>query len=318
MTYDRFFRGAVGLALAGMFAGVAARAQDAPDLPCEAVGVALGAEGSSSGGVCRVTFPRGDLGVSLLGADLPAGMGLTSWAAFHATAPGRAMVMGDLALTPEELPRVMSGLRENGLLATAVHRHMLGEEPRVVFMHYMGQGGPVELARSLNAALERAPSAKGRAPEAAAGAMKNGVVAGMACARLEEILGAPAGSAGQGPGYCKVSLPRPEGEVMMDGHMVPPSMGIASWFAFRETRDGREAVIAGDMTLREAQVNPAISALREHGIEVVVLHNHMLMEEPRIAFLHFQARGAPGALARGLRAGVDAAARVAPVTGARP
>jgi hypothetical protein len=113
------------------------------------------------------------------------------------------------------------------------------------------------------------------------------------------------------------ACPRPQGEVRMEGHAVPPSMGIGSWFAFRETRDGREAVIAGDMALLEAQVNPAISALREHGIEVVVLHNHMLMEEPRIAFFHFQARGAPEALARGLRAGIDAAARVAPVTGLR-
>ncbi|MGH7481973.1 MAG: DUF1259 domain-containing protein [Longimicrobiales bacterium] len=307
----------VGLSIHALLSTVPARAQGTPDPPCEAIGDALGAAASSSGGVCRVTFPRGDLGVSLLGADLPAGMGLTSWVALHRTPEGRALVMGDLALTPEELPRVMSGLRQNGLLVTAVHRHMLNEQPAVVFMHYMAEGDAVALARSLNAALERAPSARGRAPATEATAMENGVVAGMPCARIEEILDAPAASADQGPGYCKVTLPRPEGEIIMDGHLVPPSMGIGSWFAFRETRDGRDAVIAGDMALREAQVNPAIAALREQGVEVVALHNHMLTESPRIVFFHFQARGAPEALARALRAGINAAARIAPVTGAR-
>lgn len=314
MSLNNFSDKIVGVILVVLLGNVPVYAQDAPDLPCDAIGDVLGAPASNSGGVCRVTFPRGDLGVSLLGADLPTGMGLTSWASVHGTTPGRAVVMGDLALTPEELPRVMSGLRENELLVTAVHRHMLGEQPAVVFMHYMGEGDPVELARSLHGAFDRAPSARGRAPAAPASDMTEGVVAGTGCERIEEILGAPVASAEQGPGYCKVTLPRSEGEVMMGRHAVPPSMGIGSWFAFRETRDGREAVIAGDMALREAQVNPAIAALRDHGIEVVVLHNHMLMEQPRIAFFHFQARGAPEALARGLRAGIDAAALIAPVT----
>ncbi len=99
------------------------------------------------------------------------------------------------------------------------------------------------------------------------------------------------------------------------GVPIPPSLGIASWFAFQQTEDVRDAVIAGDMALREEQVNPAIAALRENGIDVVVLHNHMIGEEPRILFFHFQARGNPVRLAEGLRAGIDAAARVAPVTG---
>ncbi len=290
-----------------------AAAQEA--LPCDQLGSIIGGQAQRNDGVCRVNLPRGDLDVSLLGARLPTGMGLTSWAAFHTAEPGVAMVMGDLALTPTELPQVMSGLRENGLEVAAVHRHMLGETPSVVFMHYMGMGEPVELARKLNASLERAPSAKGRAPAASAPGPQEGMVAGTPCSRIEQILGARAGSADIGAGFCKVTLPRPEGEVSVMGAPVPPSLGIASWFAFKQTEDGREAVIAGDMALREEQVNPAIAALRENGIDVVVLHNHMMGEEPRILFFHFQARGNPVRLAEGLRAGIDAAARVAPVTG---
>lgn len=284
-------------------------------LPCDEIGGVIGGRARLSDGVCRVNLPRGDLDVSLLGAKLPTGMGLTSWAAFHIVEPGGAMVMGDLALTPDELPRVMSGLRENGLEVTAVHRHMLGEAPSVVFMHYMGTGAPVELARKLDASLRRAPGAKGRAPAASAPGARPGVVAGVPCGRIERILGAPAGSADTGAGFCKVSLPRPEGEVSVMGMPVPPALGIGSWFAFKETEDGEDAVIAGDMALRQEQVNPAIAALRRNGVDVVVLHNHMMGEEPRIMFFHFQARGNPVRLAEGLRAGIDAAARVAPVTG---
>jgi hypothetical protein len=297
----------------GPIGAATATAQDG--LPCDQLGSIIGGRAQLSNGICRVNLPRGDLDVSLLGAKLPTGMGLTSWAAFHAVEPGVSMVMGDLALTPRELPQVMSGLRENGLEVAAVHRHMLGETPSVVFMHYMGTGDPVELARKLDASLQRAPSAKGRAPAASAPGSQQGSVAGTPCNRIEQILGAPSGSADTGAGYCKITLPRPAGEVSMMGVPVPPALGIASWFAFKQTEDGNEAVIAGDMALREEQVNPAIAALRQNGVEVVVLHNHMMGEEPRIMFFHFQARGNPIRLAEGLRAGIDAAARVAPVTG---
>lgn len=272
---------------------------------CDSFGAVLTGRASTVDGVCRVNLPRGDLGVTLLGATLPPGMGLTSWAAFVEKPDGESIVMGDLVLTPDELPAVMSGLRANGLDATAVHRHMLGEVPDIVFMHYMGTGPGADLARRLRAALDRAPSALGATPRQASGTA--GVVAGVTCAALEEALGVNAGSADTGPGFCKVSVPRPEREVTMDGVRLPPGpTGIASWYAFRQTDDGTAAVIAGDMALRETQVNSAIGTLREHDIDIVVLHNHMMGEEPRIAFFHFQARGEPLTLARALKAAMDA------------
>lgn len=287
-------------------ATASAGAQDPTSLPCDRIGQILGGKGSVSGTVCRVNLPRGDLNVMLLGAKLPVGMGLTSWAGFLPTGTG-AMAMGDLALTAEELPRVMSGLKENGLDVTAVHNHMLGERPGVMFMHFMGMGDATDVARKLHAALERAPSALGKAP-AAAPRGQAGVVAGVPCSRIEEILGTKPGSADTGPGFCKVTIPRPEGEVAIHGVRLPSGpMGVSSWFAFQETEDGRAAVIAGDMSLLEAQVNPAVAALKRNGIDVVALHNHMIEEQPRIMFFHFQARGEPTALARGLRAGIDAA-----------
>lgn len=306
----------LGCASAVVTAPSAAQAP-ASALPCERLGEILGSDGAANGAICRVNLPRGDLEVTLLGADLPTGMGMTSWAAFQQTGENGSVVMGDLALTPEELPAVMLGLREGGVTVTAVHRHMLGESPPVVFMHYMGVGEAEQLAAALAAALDRAPDARGRL---ATGRQSGepGQVAGTSCARLEEILGVSAGSADQGPGYCKISIPRPANEVSIDGLPIPPALGIGSWFAFRETRDGDAAVIAGDMALRQTQVNPAIGALRENGVAVVALHNHMLFEEPRIVFFHFQARGQPEALAHALRAGIDAAADARRSSGAGP
>lgn len=257
------------------------------------------------GPTCRVTFPRGDLSVDLLGADLPAGMGLTAWAAFHPAGSKGAIVIGDLALTSAEIGPVTAGLRENGLEITAIHRHMLGENPTMSFVHYLGIGPADSLAARLRAALDRTGRPFGGPPSPADG--EAGVVAGARCDAIAGALGADPAEADRGPGYCKVSLPRDDLSVTVDGIPVPASMGIGSWFAFRQTVDGEAAVIAGDMALLEEGVNPAIAALREAGIEVVALHNHMLFDDPAVYFFHFQARGAQLDPARGLRRGLEAA-----------
>lgn len=307
-------------------AGAAAPAPP-PGERCEELGSLLGGSASASGDVCRVTFPRADLTVRLLGATLPAGMGLTAWAAFAPAGERGSIVMGDLALKGGELQPVMASLRENGLRVTAVHRHMVGESPAMSFMHYLGIGEAGELARSLAAALDAAPAIPRRAGGAgrggrgegaegtAGGRARPGIVAGTPCEEIARILGGDPAAADAGPGYCKVSLPRSDLDVRVDGIPVPASLGIGSWFAFRETEDGGAAVIAGDMALTQEQVNSAIAALRERGIEVVALHNHMLFDEPRVVFFHFQARGAPGELARGLAAGLEAAGLAGPRTG---
>lgn len=294
--------------------GREAVAAPTPATICDQLADVLGSGGATSGEVCRVAFPRTDLTVSLKGATLPPAMGLTSWAAFGPAGGRGSIVMGDLALTSEELPQVMAGLRENGLRVTAVHRHMLGEVPTMSFMHYLGVGPADRLARALRTALERAPTARGPAREgasesapAAARTGEAGVVAGIRCAELARTLGVPRDAADTGPGYCKVSRPRSDLDVTVEGIAVPASMGVGSWFAFRETASGDRAVVTGDMALTQQQVNPAIRALRRAGITVVALHNHMLHDEPRAMFFHFQARGAPAELAESLRSGLEAA-----------
>ena len=82
---------------------------------------------------------------------------------------------------------------------------------------------------------------------------------------------------------------------------VPRSMGTGIAINFQPTGEGK-AAITGDFVLIAEEVNPVLLALREHGIEVTALHNHMLSEEPRLFFMHFWANDDAAKLAKGLRA----------------
>ena len=76
------------------------------------------------------------------------------------------------------------------------------------------------------------------------------------------------------------------GFIRADGREVPPSMGVATAINFQPTGAGK-AAITGDFVMTAEEVNPVLKALPEAGIEVTALHNHMLIEEPRLYFAHF-------------------------------
>src|ERR1700736_7023379 len=113
---------------------------------------ALGRSGQKTGDVYRVSFPRTDLHVSVNGLAIEPGLALGSWAAFLGT-DDNAMVMGDLVLLEEELNPVMAKLRSYQFEITAVHKHLMEETPKVLYLHYMGHGSAKQLATSLHTAL---------------------------------------------------------------------------------------------------------------------------------------------------------------------
>ena len=86
---------------------------------------------------------------------------------------------------------------------------------------------------------------------------------------------------------------------------IPGAMGTAIAINFQPTGDGK-AAITGDFVALAGEVNPLIKALRDNGIEVTAIHNHMLDDEPRAFFVHFWANDDAVKLAKGLRAGLDA------------
>jgi hypothetical protein len=85
---------------------------------------------------------------------------------------------------------------------------------------------------------------------------------------------------------------------------IPPSMGVAMPLNFQPSGNGK-AAMTGDFILAAEEVNPVIRALRNNGINVTAIHNHMLTEEPRLFFLHFWADDDAIKLASGLRAALD-------------
>src|SRR5438067_2252547 len=117
------------------------------------VGEALGKTGSAApGGIYRVGLPRTDLKVTLDGVELKPAFALGGWLAFEKMSE-QGMVMGDLVLTMDEVNPVMAKLVAGGIEITALHNHLLRNQPFTMYMHVMGMGDPVKLATALHAAL---------------------------------------------------------------------------------------------------------------------------------------------------------------------
>ena len=270
-----------------------AYAATAPDWT--SVAAALGKAGSvQADGGYRVPLPRTDLHVVLDGVPLKAGFALGSWVAF-APMGDKAMVMGDLVLTQDEVGPVMKSLEENAFEITALHNHLLRAEPMTLYMHVMGQGDPVKLAQTLHAALSLS-----KTPFTAPAAAPANADLGIDPAAIDQIIGAKGKVNG---GVLQYGIPRKD-PVLDGGMAVPTSLGSAIAINFQPTGAGK-AAITGDFVLAAGEVNPVLRALRENGIEVTAIHNHMLDDEPRMFFMHFWANDDAQKLARGLRAALD-------------
>ena len=112
-------------------------------------------------------------------------------------------------------------------------------------------------------------------------------------------------------GTAKVSFPRTDVSVAVDGWTMPPFMGLTSWAAFGPARDGvAEAMVMGDLVLFEDEVSPVMSALLESGVAVTALHNHFFFETPKVYFLHIGGEGTVAALGSGVRLAMKTVADV--------
>jgi Domain of Unknown Function (DUF1259) len=247
------------------------------------------------GDVIKFAMPRKDLHVTLNGVDVKPGFALGSWAAFRREGD-HAMVMGDLVLTESELQPVMLKLQEAGVQESAVHNHLVGESPRVLYMHIASNGDAVQMAKAIHDALALTKTpARDSSPAPAATADL-----GFDQKQVEQVLGRTGKVNG---GILQISVARAE-TITDSGMEVPPSMGVATAINFQPTANGK-AAITGDFVLLGKEVNPVIRALRENGIEVTAIHSHMLTEEPRLFFMHFWANDDALKLAKGLRAALD-------------
>jgi hypothetical protein len=255
---------------------------------------AMGRSGQKTGEVYRLGFPRTDLHVSVAGLDIKPGLALGSWAAFAGN-DNDAMGMGDLVLLENELTPVMKKLRAARFDITAVHNHVLNEVPRVVYLHYMGHGKAAELSKSLHAALAESKTPLDKPAPPAPAAEPPAFVK-----TIEDIVGTKGRFAG---GVLSFGIPR-SGAITDHGMTLTGAQGVAEAINFQEAGTGKVAT-TGDFVLTAEEVNPVISALEEHGIEVTALHSHMLTEQPRLFFMHFWAVGSTESVATGIKAALS-------------
>ncbi len=113
----------------------------------------VGHEGEQTGPVYKITVGRDDLNLKEMGATINARMGLNTWAAFVGT-DEHAAVAGDVAMLDPEVTSVLKALRGHGLEVVAIHHHMIGSQPTIIFLHYWGQGPVDKLATGFKAALD--------------------------------------------------------------------------------------------------------------------------------------------------------------------
>lgn len=253
----------------------------------------FGRSGEMKDNVYKISLPRTDLKVKADGVDIKPGLALGSWVAFKHTGE-HAMVMGDLVLLESELNPVLSKLEENGIEISAIHNHILNEQPRILYMHYMGHGTEEKLARAVKDALSLSATPMGPAPAAAP---QPAPIAEWKT--VQEILGVQGRERG---GVLQIGIPRKEKITMADGSEVPGFMGTATAINFQLSPKG--AATTGDFVMLASEVNSVIRELRKAGIQVTALHSHMLDENPRLFFMHFWGNDDPTKLAKGLKAAI--------------
>ena len=262
----------------------------------------LGRAGDFKAKVLKVNVPRSDLHVTIAGQSTPTPFGFGGWVAMTKGDGGVEVLMGDLVLTQDEVNPALSALLDHGVEVTALHNHFFFEEPRIFYMHVHGHGEAANLAHAIKPALDLighlspAPmDAKPAAPPAAAA-----TTFPFDNAALNKIAGFEGEKLGA---VYKFTLGRDDLHLTEMGAAINARMGLNSWAAFAGS--DADAQVAGDIAMRESEVNAVLKALRSHGLNIVAIHHHMLDTQPTVIFLHYWGRGPAAKLAAGFRAALD-------------
>src|SRR5438552_2423531 len=126
-------------------------------------------------------------------------------------------------------------------------------------------------------------------------------------AKIDQITGLK-GKLNEKENAYKVTFPRADVKIVVDGWTMPPFMGLGTWAAFTETKDG--AMMMGDTVLFEDEVNPAMTAAFDNGLSVTALHNHFFFDKPKVFFMHIEGEGSINQLTEAVKEMYDALKQV--------
>jgi len=272
-----------------------ASAQTPLGAPWDSVGRILQTSGSATGGYYRYTWPRRDVTLRIGDVTVAPALALGAWAGFSGDA-ANATVMGDLVLTSGEVKPVLAELARQRIAVTAIHNHLVGEDPKITYVHFHAEGNPVELAGRLDRIL-----ALTGAPRPVTAAAPQPVT--IDTALVFNTLGLRGRAQGA---VAQVSVVLVPGTVTLNGKAVTPALGYGTPINIQVISPDR-AVATGDFTVLAAKVAPVFEALTAHGITATALHSHLVGAEPTLYYMHFWADGPLPDVLRGLRAALDAA-----------
>ncbi len=251
---------------------------------------ALGRPGAWIEGVYLVAFPRPDLKVMLEGVRLSTAHVL-SFVTFIGSGENSEM-MGEVCALPTEVTPALAKLRAAGLEITGVHNHLLGESPRLMFIHFMGRGRAEELARSFRTALAATSTPLGMIPGLAMGPAPDWAKA------VEKALGRP--------GYYLTEDKTFEVDVpSADFPAGPMDFWYESVLYFQQAPSGKIAA-TGDVMVTASELNPVLTILLDYHFQIEGVHNHFVEEQPRLLFVHFWKIASPQDLADGLKSALAA------------
>lgn len=262
--------------------------------PWDSVGRILKTSGTATGAYYRYGWPRRDITLRIGDVTVSPALALGAWAGFSGD-PGDGTMMGDLVLTSGELKAVLAELTRQRIGVTAIHNHLVGEEPKIIYVHFHGQGNPLDLASRLDRVL-----ALTGAPRPVTAAPTQPVT--IDTAQVFAVLGLRGRAQGAVAQVSTVLVP---GAVTMDGHTLVPALAYGTPINIQAIPGGR-AVATGDFSVLGTRVAPVIEALTTHGITATAAHSHLVGEEPRIYYIHFWADGPQADVLAGLRAALDA------------
>src|SRR5437868_11484215 len=127
------------------------------------------------------------------------------------------------------------------------------------------------------------------------GIVSSTLAADLNTARIDELTGLK-GKMNEKEGVYKITFTRSDVKIVVDGWTMPPFMGLGTWAAFTETKNG--AMVMGDTVLFEDEVNAAMSVALDNGLSVTALHNHFFFDQPKVFFMHIEGEGSVDDLAR--------------------
>src|SRR5207237_6568698 len=138
-------------------------------------------------------------------------------------------------------------------------------------------------------------------------AMSLSALAALDTAKIDNLTGLK-GKFNQKEGVYKVTFSRDDVKVVVDRWTMPPFMGLGTWAAFTETKNG--AMVMGDTVLFEDEVSPAMSVALDNGLSVTALHNHFFFDQPKVYFMHIEGEGTVDKLAGAVRKVYDTAKQI--------